>query len=167
MTLAIFMTVICKMAFQPELNPILNGLLKLFARDALIHLSASNPLRNLLNTIEHDGKDKAGGHLALHCMRIAVDQLIRLLGPSDWKTLYLTERFCDCLWHTGQSEERARMRQQLLQAQKSRYSSHARNVLWTMINVAEDHLLVDADLNRAELTFAEVLKLADSDGSRA
>jgi hypothetical protein len=61
-------------------------------------------------------------------------------SPSTWQRLYIQERLCDCFYHGRGRTEGGERRAQLLREQEAFYGSLARNVLWTVTNVADDHL---------------------------
>ncbi|KAG9251903.1 uncharacterized protein F5Z01DRAFT_682966 [Emericellopsis atlantica] len=61
-------------------------------------------------------------------------------SPTTWHRLYIQERLCDCLYHGRDRTEGPVRRAQLLRDQESFYVPCARNVLWTMTNVADDQL---------------------------
>ncbi|KIV83907.1 hypothetical protein PV11_05892 [Exophiala sideris] len=84
-------------------------------------------------------------------------------NPYDWKTLYLEERLCDGLYHSGTSfqSERSLMRARLLTDQERVYGLTARNVLWTLTNVADDALEEDR-VDKAIAYFGQALERADA-----
>jgi hypothetical protein len=75
--------------------------------------------------------------------------------PSHWRLLYLRERYYDCLYRAQRDGGRKSARAQLLQDQERFYGLTAPNVLWTLMNVADDHL-DDNRVSEAE----KLLKLA-------
>lgn len=77
-----------------------------------------------------------------------------------WKAMYLKERYADCLYHAGVSAERHKLRSELLEEQRQFYGDSRRNVLWTAINVAEDHL-EKHQVMEAEAMFHFILKRAE------
>ncbi|KAF7561380.1 hypothetical protein G7046_g2748 [Stylonectria norvegica] len=60
--------------------------------------------------------------------------------PSTWHRLYIQERLCDCFYHGRERTEGSARRARLLREQEAYYGPFARNVLWTLANVADDHL---------------------------
>jgi hypothetical protein len=82
-------------------------------------------------------------------------------APSDWRALYLRERLCDALYHSGSSFQlpRASMRKLLLRDQEAKSGPNARNVLWTLTNVADD-CLASGDIDAAIEHFDETLRRA-------
>jgi hypothetical protein len=89
----------------------------------------------------------------------------------SWKALYLRERYADCLYHAGISGERHKLRSELLEEQGQFCGYSRRNVLWTAINVAQDHL-ENNQVMQAEAMFDNVLKRAEDapvefDGSKS
>ncbi|EXJ77086.1 hypothetical protein A1O3_10244 [Capronia epimyces CBS 606.96] len=119
-------------------------------------------------------------NLIVNTLRVATGQYLSFTRSSttsatsasahDWKTLYLRERFCDSLYHSGPSfaHERAQERRLLLHDQERFYGPTARNVLYTMTNVADD-ALENGDVVGAIEHFNQVLTRADllSDYGRA
>ena len=97
--------------------------------------------------------------MPLVCLRAASDTL-EANDPTNWKTLYVKERHCDALYHAGLYGEGAIRRAQLLTLQESRYGPSARNVLWTSLNVADDHL-IHGQLLEAEQRFSIVAQQSE------
>ena len=83
--------------------------------------------------------------------------------PPDWKQLYLRERFCDALYHSGSTfqDMRCEMRKRVLYDQQKKDGLTARNVLWTLTNVADDCLAV-GDVESAIEWFQTALERAGS-----
>lgn len=81
-------------------------------------------------------------------------------SPHTWHHLYLTERLCDCLYHGKDRTEGSARRAQLLREQETFYGPFARNVLWTVTNVADDNL-DGGDLDCAERYYMMVLTRAE------
>ncbi|KIX05332.1 uncharacterized protein Z518_06204 [Rhinocladiella mackenziei CBS 650.93] len=87
-------------------------------------------------------------------------------GFFDWKLLYLRERLCDSLYHSGAAfiHERMAQRASLLRDQEHKYGLTARNVLWTLTNVADDALGagdVDVAVHRFHITLQRAERLSD------
>ncbi len=97
--------------------------------------------------------------MPLVCLRAASDAL-EDHDPTYWKTLYVKERHCDALYHAGRYGEAAIRRAQLLRLQESRYGPFARNVLWTSLNVADDHL-IHGQLLEAEKRFSLIAQQSE------
>jgi hypothetical protein len=106
--------------------------------------------------------------ITLTAMEVALKQLEMCPGGSftasdeDWRALYIRERFCDALYHSGPAfqHRRSTMRKELLQHQERKYGPIARNVLWTMTNVADDCLDAN-DVKDAIKWFSEALQRAE------
>ncbi|KIW22467.1 uncharacterized protein PV07_12351 [Cladophialophora immunda] len=83
-------------------------------------------------------------------------------SAQDWKQLYVRERLCDALYYCGPTYQatRSSMRRQLFYDQESRYGPTARNVLWTLTNVADDSLS-DGDVDQAIRYFQDALDRAE------
>jgi hypothetical protein len=82
-------------------------------------------------------------------------------SPTTWHGLYIQERLCDCLYHGRDRTEGSARRVQLLREQEMFYNPLARNVLWTITNVADDHL-DRGDLDGAQAYYMMALKRSDS-----
>ncbi|EXJ69497.1 uncharacterized protein A1O5_07533 [Cladophialophora psammophila CBS 110553] len=91
---------------------------------------------------------------------IPADNLQRI---QDWKQLYLRERLCDALYYCGPTYQviRSRMRSQLFYDQEARYGPTARNVLWTLTNVADD-CLANGEIDQAIGHFQEALNRTEA-----
>lgn len=85
----------------------------------------------------------------------------RTSDASYWKLLYLKERYCDCLYHSGNAGTGQALRAQLLDEQQDFYGKTKGNVLWTLTNVADDHLHNYKPAG-AEKLFREALERVDS-----
>ncbi|EMT66175.1 hypothetical protein FOC4_g10006565 [Fusarium odoratissimum] len=81
-------------------------------------------------------------------------------SPHTWHRLYIEERLCDCLYHGRDRIEGGYRRAQLLRNQESFYGPFARNVVWTVTNVADDHL-DGGDLDGAESYYRMALERAE------
>ncbi|EXL47382.1 hypothetical protein FOCG_11567 [Fusarium oxysporum f. sp. radicis-lycopersici 26381] len=81
-------------------------------------------------------------------------------SPHTWHRLYIEERLCDCLYHGRDRIEGGYRRAQLLQNQESFYGPFARNVVWTVTNIADDHL-DGGDLDGAESYYRMALERAE------
>jgi tetratricopeptide (TPR) repeat protein len=111
-----------------------------------VELGVSHPLTTLFKTLTHSEGDAT--NLSLLVVRRAVDYLTASSSSSsstsgantDWKALYLRERLCDCLYYSHHDDERRRRRRALLTDQERFYGTTSRNVLWTLMNVADDNL---------------------------
>lgn len=82
-------------------------------------------------------------------------------GNHTWKRLYLTERYADCLYHAKYVGTRHALREKLLEEQAEFYGSARRNVLWTLTNVADDHLEKNQPM-MAEAAYMQSLRLANT-----
>lgn len=81
-------------------------------------------------------------------------------SPHTWHRLYIEERLCDCLYHGRDRIEGGYRRAQLLRNQESFYGPSARNVVWTVTNVADDHL-DGGDLDGAQSYYRMALERAE------
>ena len=96
---------------------------------------ASHPLRQYVETLKHS--DNILGSLVKSVHKMFN---IFLRHKVAWTGLYLLERYCDCLYHAGYLGECQFRRSELLTLQESHYGKTRGNVLWTLTNVADDHI---------------------------
>ena len=172
MSLALLMAVVCELAAR-DMYALLRQLLIYVGEMASIDLKSTHPMAALFGTFSQQANANttsaadiavAISDLALLSMRASVDYLTTQLGPTDWRSLYVLERLCDCLYHAGSTTssngntfyERSTLRATLLSRQEHVYGRTARNVLWTLTNVAGDFLTRGA-LDEAEAAFRETL----------
>ena len=158
MAIAQIITVICELVAR-DMMPLVGKLLYYMKEMSSITLGAGLPITGIFENLLHAEGDVA--YLLLNAMRIAIESLSSASTQSRWKLLYLRERLCDCLFHVGDVNERVRLRSNLLRAQEKHYGQNARNVLWTLSNVADDQLL-QGDLVEAEAIYQELLSRADN-----
>ena len=155
MAISMLMSVICELN-KNGLEDVVLQLTSLAKQMADIQNKESYQLRSMFEVLDRAGKDAA--NLAICSMRVAIDYLSeKKNGPHDWKVLYLKERLCDCLYYLGMSGEGAALRSRLLKEQEQKYGTHARNVLWTLTNVADDDLQ-RGDFVNAERRFNDALR---------
>lgn len=131
------------------LEMVAGGILKLLASWAQSHFlqhdnpNSSHPLPLMLSELSNSAGD--------HRMHLLLKAVERMVGVSTheagiegtvqhWKSLYLQERYADCLYHAGVTGERHELRARLLEDQRLFYGDARRNVLWTVTNVADDNL---------------------------
>ncbi|KAF4344387.1 hypothetical protein FBEOM_1781 [Fusarium beomiforme] len=81
-------------------------------------------------------------------------------SPCAWHRLYIEERLCDCLYHGRDRTEGGARRAHLWSEQESFYGPFARNVVWTVTNVADDRL-DGGDLEGAEACYSTALARAE------
>jgi hypothetical protein len=154
MSIATYMLLMCKLIVN-NLISLSTNLLEYAHGLSKVLKSFPRCLVELLHAISQSKELE----LPLLCLRAASD-ILETTCTMDWKTLYVKERHCDALYQTGEHGELAIRRGQLLQLQEVRYGTSARNVLWTSLNVADDHLYHD-QLYEAEARFTKVLQQAD------
>lgn len=162
MLLAIIIGVLCDLATKRDIPDaqrqcIQQGLLNGIA--AYSPLLVTHPLRLFFGALVHSGKDTI--ELALSGLHTVRDTLIGLFGASDWRSLYVEERLCDSLYYSGIDGGRVELRRELLRKQEEVYGLGARNVLWTLTNVAQDHLL-NMQVDRAEELYKSALERAEN-----
>jgi hypothetical protein len=93
---------------------------------------------------------------AIVCLRAAVGVFAEQTDIS-WQKLYLQERLCDCLYYGKSYAEGSMYRARLFQEQERVYGNGARNVLFTLTNVASDYLLM-GDIDNAQAQYTLVLR---------
>lgn len=154
MAVALYLDVLCQLRAQ-KVGSVAAELLR-----HTIALAASTPtiLPSLFELLKIMQEPDGLVELPLACLRAAINAFQDFEDSSvhQWKTLYLQERHCDALYHAGMYGEGAAKRVQLLEAQEAFYGRSARNVIWTLSNVADDHLR-RGDLDAAEQSFSNVL----------
>lgn len=155
MSIAMLMSVICELK-KNNLQTIVSQLIT-HIRQVISLLQYPTPhlhlLTQLFTILDSSGSDAA--NLAICSIRKALGSL-GAADPLDWKTLYLKERLCDCLYYMNYRGEGADTRLTLLSEQEQKYGIYARNVLWTLTNVADDHLKRNEPW-KAETRFRDVL----------
>jgi hypothetical protein len=158
MGIAIYLLLLCKLSTQ-KVYDVLASLLR-HTREMSVKINlGQNDLVELLQVIS-----KSGDFLSIPilCLRAASDTL-DANDKTHWKALYAKERHCDSLYYARMFGELAPRRAQLLTLQEEKYGPSARNVLWTSLNVADDHLF-NNQLGLAEVRFAQVLQQAGDRG---
>lgn len=158
MALAQLITVICELVARGTI-PLVQQLLIHIKDMSCITLGPVLPITAIFETLLHAEGDVT--YLLLSAMQIAIGTFNSAATASRWKIMYLKERLCDCLFHVGDENERIRLRSNLLRSQEKHYGENARNVLWTLSNVADDQLL-RGDLVEAEAIYRDLLSRADS-----
>lgn len=156
MSLAMLMSVICELK-KNKLQNIVNQLVTHVRQVVSMQHQKPHVLTLLFEILESAGSEAA--NLAICSIRKALGYLADN-DTLDWKTLYLKERLCDCLYYMGESGEGADTRLVLLGEQEQKYGIYARNVLWTLTNVADDHLQ-RGEPWKAEGRFRDVLERSE------
>ena len=155
MAVATYLLLLCKLTVH-KITPVLVELLRHTHELARALKAVPHSLAELFRTIS---KCTDILELPLLCIRAASD-VLEAKATTDWKTLYVRERQCDALYHAQVYGELATKRAQLLKFQEARYGPCARNVLWTSLNVADDHL-IHGQLDEAQARFARVVHQSD------
>ena len=158
MSLSLLLSIICDLDAR-NATALLSTLLKHISEMSRIELGASDPLTTLFRNLTRL-EGISATNLALLIVRRAADVLSFDSPNSNWKSLYLRERLCDCLYHARHDYERATRRQGLLRDQEKHYGANARNVLWTLSNVADDFLQLGR-WEEATLSYREVLRRSE------
>ena len=134
MNLALIMSVLCNVERQGAQD--MQAALLEHSREAVKVLPSSHPWIPIFEALNQSSE--AVTDMTLRCMTIACDTLTLHFDRPNWQTLYVMERFCDCLYYMGIDGTRIETRRALLEAQIQFYAPDARNVLYTMTNVADD-----------------------------
>jgi hypothetical protein len=163
MAIATFLLLLAKLTIN-KITPVSAELLRHSHKLANAMSSVPHHLVELLRSISESGELLEMPLLCLH----AASDVLEASAAMHWKTLYVKERHCDALYHAQMYGEAATRRAQLLKLQEARYGPSARNVLWTSLNVADDHL-IHGQLEGAEERFLQVLQQSEqhSDYHRA
>ncbi|RMZ92495.1 hypothetical protein DV736_g261, partial [Chaetothyriales sp. CBS 134916] len=146
MALTLLMSIICDLdSRQPGFGELICALIRHTKDMAITTLGEADPLTQVFHALMHVEGNPT--QLALLIARKSVDCLSVADGGGidnslDWKTLYLRERLLDCLYYARCDSERASGRRALLHDQLRKYGPCSRNVLWTLMNVADDDLLM-------------------------
>jgi hypothetical protein len=156
MSIAMLMSVICELKKNNLQTIVLQLVTHIRAVISMLH-PEPHALTHLFSILETAGPDAA--NLAICAIRKALG-FLSSHDHLDWKTLYLKERLCDCLYYMGERGEGADTRIVLLQEQEQKYGIYARNVLWTLTNVADDHLK-RGEPWKAEKRFRDVLERSE------
>ncbi len=154
MGLAQYLAVVCELAARGA-NSILYSLLRYTASMAS-SLRVPDSLAEFLLAI-YSSQDVLG--TAILSLRAALAVFTEQL-PSDWQRLYIQERLCDCLYHGKERIEGSGYRARLLLDQEAFYGPFARNVLWTLTNVADDQLVL-GNVDGAEEHYTTALERAE------
>ncbi|KAK4947599.1 hypothetical protein LTR10_013545 [Elasticomyces elasticus] len=167
MSLSLMLTVICELARHNHtaFKALTFQLLKYTTEMSGLALGRTHALTILFSILLQQLVNSDLSTLAnmiLTSLRLATAHL-STHNPYDWKTLYLRERLCDSLYHSGSSfqSERSQMRARLLTDQERVYGLPARNVLWTLTNVADD-ALEEGRVDKAIGYFRQALERADT-----
>lgn len=165
MSLSLLFTVICELSRHTALKGLTAHLLQYMAEMSSLVLGPMHALSNLFSILigELTRPDMVTlANMVLTALGLATDHL-STHSPIDWKSLYLRERLCDALYHSGTPFrfERSSMRTRLLADQERVYGRKARNVLWTLTNVADDALEQD-QIDKAIGYYRQALERADA-----
>jgi tetratricopeptide (TPR) repeat protein len=154
MSIGLLLSIVCDLDSR-NLGALIFHLFRHIEEMASVELGTFDPLTTLFRTFTHVEGDAT--NLALLVIRRAADHLTEFDGHIGWKSLYLRERLCDCLYYARYDYERASRRRALLRDQEEVYGLDARNVLWTLTNVADDCLQLGR-CEEAKTSFGKVLR---------
>jgi hypothetical protein len=158
MSLAQMMANVCELSLH-QMTPVIKQLFTYVREMAVIDLKQSHPITAIFFALA-DAETEVS-ELVLSMMRGAISHFSNHAGRLNWKTLYLKERFCDCLYYAQVDGERACMRLSLLKDQEAVYGRSARNVLFTLTNVADD-CLQQGYPDKAEKAFRDALQRSEA-----
>ena len=155
-------TTLLEIQKQKWLHNLLKWFVQHISKISAEHLGSGHPVREMFKVLDSTGQT---ADLVLAVMHSMVDSFadaeLPISDASYWKLLYLQERYCDCLYHSGTAGEGQARRAQLLEEQQDYYGKTKGNVLWTLTNVADDHLH-NHQPGDAEKLFKDALGRADS-----
>lgn len=137
MTIAQFLATACELLAYSDAQPVVESLLR-YSANMAASLRVSPPLVQFLHSLSGSAPALLQ-RIAIASLRAALDVFTEG-SPSTWHGLYLQERLCDCLYHGRDRVEGSVRRERLLTEQEAFYGPFARNVLWTVTNVADDRL---------------------------
>ena len=167
MSLALVLTVICELARHTNtaFKGLITQLLKYTTRMSSLVLGSTHAIATFFFILgQHFAHTDPFtlANMVLTSLRLATAHL-STHNPYDWKTLYLRERLCDGLYHSGPDfqSERSLMRARLLADQERLYGLNARNVVWTLTNVADD-AFEQGQLEAATQYYRQALERADT-----
>ena len=160
MGLALLMAVICDLSRHGDIMNLIWHQLLDYLRDFPVERLSTRAWMPLFKAYRE--VPLARMDLTIRCMRVIRNNLSESLGRSNWMSLYTEERLCDGLYYAGDEHENERIstRQNLLRDQEGIYPKDARNVLWTLTNVAEDHLQWGR-FDRSEELYRDAFERAD------
>lgn len=180
MALGQYLAVICILATH-NAHSILSHLLKFFSMMATT-LRMPKAVENFLFALR-SSQDVPS--TAVLCLRVAVGVFTEKHAMT-WQSFYMQERLCDCLYYGKAYTEGSTYRSRLFSYQETLYGPFARNVLYTLTNVASDcvnsgdidnghakYMLalvraekLDTELGRAKIRFAALEGLAQCEQIR-
>ena len=157
MSLALILTVICELE-RRKMQTLVNSLLRHLFEMSEVKFASQHPFIYLFKALSTSHEHRS--RMIVRAMQICPAEMNARAGKRDWKQLYVQERLCDCLYYTNIEDERIALRRNLLKQQEEMYGIHARNVLWTMSNIADDALQLQ-DFDEAETVYEVILARAE------
>lgn len=155
MALGQYLAVVCILATH-QAHSILFSLLRYTSMMAST-LGVYSPVAEFL-TAMRSSPDVLG--TAVLCLRAAVGCFAEQDSIS-WQKFYIQERLCDCLYYGNAHTEGSAYRTALFLEQEALYGTFARNVLFTLTNVASNHMH-GGDIDSAQATYTLALRRADT-----
>ncbi|OAL42936.1 hypothetical protein IQ07DRAFT_525203 [Pyrenochaeta sp. DS3sAY3a] len=154
MALAQYLSVVCILAAH-QADSVLSSLLRYVAMMTCT-LDMAEPAARFLTAI-HSSQNVLG--TAILSLRSAVGVFAEQHSIS-WQKFYIQERLCDCLYYGKAYGEGSVYRARLFLEQEMLYGPLARNVLYTLTNVASDHIY-GGDIDGAQAGYLMVLERAE------
>lgn len=155
MALAQYLVVVCILATH-HAHSILSSLLRHTCQMASV-LRVSTPITQFLLALV-SSLNVSG--TAIVCLRASVGVFAKQ-NYMSWQSFYIQERLCDCLYFNKCNEERVSQRVRISLLQESFYGSYARNVLYTLTNVASDYIH-GGEIDKGQAQYAVVLSRAET-----
>ncbi|KAH7402343.1 hypothetical protein DE146DRAFT_653128 [Phaeosphaeria sp. MPI-PUGE-AT-0046c] len=155
MALGQFLAVVCSLASH-QAHAILSSLLR-YASLMASTLGVNSSVTKFLIAMR-SSPDVLG--TAVLCLRAAVIVFAEQRSVS-WQKFYMQERLCGCLYYGNAHAEGSTYRTGLLLEQEALYGSVARNVLFTLTNVASDHVHA-GDIESAQAKYTLALRQTES-----
>ncbi|KAG7006533.1 hypothetical protein G7Y79_00014g037080 [Physcia stellaris] len=171
MGLAQLFTAASELAVRAQKHPALQYILKMLvehtARLSIYRVPKGNPIQQMLVKLTEAERISDELLRVMESMVNSFEQAdVPRTDPAHWKLLYLKERYCDCLYHTGTDGTRQVVRANLLSEQEAFYGDRKSSVLWTLTNVADDHLCSNR-IDDAERVFRDALHKSEALGGYA
>ena len=157
MSLALILTVICELE-RHKMQTLVNSLLRHLFEMSEVKFASQHPFIELFKALSTSHEHRS--RMIVRVMQVCLAEMNGRADRRDWKRLYVQERLCDCLYYANIEDERIALRHSLLKQQEEMYGIYARNVLWTMSNIADDALQL-RDFDEAETVYEVILARAE------
>ena len=157
MSLALILTVICELE-RRKMQTLVNSLLRHLFEMSEVKFVSQHPFIEMFKALSTSHEHRSS--IIVRAMQVCLAEMNGRVDRRDWKRLYVQERLCDCLYYANIEDDRIVLRRGLLKQQEEMYGIHARNVLWTMSNIADDALQLQ-DFDEAEAVYEVILARAE------